>query len=139
MRYHTCCMASTRLLSDVVCSINISAALSWLRSLSTNDLASARTLSKVQFMPEKIQAIITRTYEGFVRIPTRSQSHISVTPIFQKLQILTIYDVNFTITCIFIYKILLGEGNIPDHFKTYVKVNSDSLILNSSIFTSSSL
>lgn len=50
---HTCFMASTRLFSDVVCSINISAALSWLRSLSTNDLASVRTFSKVQFMPVK--------------------------------------------------------------------------------------
>lgn len=48
-------MASTRLLSDVVCSINISAALSWLRSLSTNDLASAKTFSKEQLIPEEIE------------------------------------------------------------------------------------
>lgn len=54
----TCFMASTRLLSDVVCSINISAALSWLRSLSTSDLASAKTFSKEQFIPEEIDIYI---------------------------------------------------------------------------------
>lgn len=53
--HFTCFMASTRLLSDVVCSINISAALSWLRSLSTKDLASAKTFSKEQFIPEQIE------------------------------------------------------------------------------------
>lgn len=53
-------MASTRLLRVVVCSINISAALSWLRSRSTKDLASARTFSKVQFIPEEEQVTIIR-------------------------------------------------------------------------------
>lgn len=49
----TCFMASTLLFSSVVCSIRISAALSWSRSLSTSDLASASTFSSVQVIPEE--------------------------------------------------------------------------------------
>lgn len=47
----TCFMASTRLLRDVVCSINTSAALSWSRRRSTSDLASAKTFSRVHAIP----------------------------------------------------------------------------------------
>lgn len=60
----------------------------------------------------------------FVRIATRSESHISSAPLFQKLQILTIYDINISQICVFIYKILSSEGNIPEQFKTYFKANS---------------
>ena len=52
------------------------------------------------------------------------QSDVPSTPLFPKLQILTIYDINISQTCVFIYKIHSSEGNIPEHFKTYFKANS---------------
>lgn len=60
----------------------------------------------------------------FVRIATRSESHSSSVPLFQNLQILTVYDINITQICVFIYKVHFNYENIPEHFKTYFKFNS---------------
>jgi len=46
----------------------------------------------------------------FVRIATRPQSHVSAAPLVHKLQMFTIYDINISLTCIFMFKILLGES-----------------------------
>lgn len=60
----------------------------------------------------------------FVRIATRSVSYASSAPLFQRLQIFTIYDINMFQTCVFTYKILFSEGNIPEQFTTYFTANS---------------
>ena len=59
-----------------------------------------------------------------VRIATRSKSQIPSATLFHKLHILTIFDITISQICVFIYKIHSSEGNIPEHFKTYFKANS---------------
>ena len=54
---------------------------------------------------------------------TLDHTHSSA-PLFQKLQILTIYDISFSPVCVIIYKIHSSDGKISEHFKTYFKANS---------------
>lgn len=60
----------------------------------------------------------------FVRIATRSEPRTSSGPLFQKLKILSVYNLNIFQICVFIYKIYSSEGNIPEQFKVYFKKNS---------------
>lgn len=62
----------------------------------------------------------------FIRIASRSESRASSGPLFQKHQILNIYNINIYQICIFIYKIQSSEGNIPVQFITYFKKKSSS-------------
>ena len=64
----------------------------------------------------------------YVRIATRSDLYTSSAPLFQKLQIHTIYDINIFQIGVFIYKIYSSEGNIPElKFKNYFTVNLDDV------------
>ncbi len=60
----------------------------------------------------------------FVRIATRSNKYTSSASLFHKFQVLTVYDINTFQICVFMYKIYSSEGNIPEQFGMYFKVNS---------------
>ena len=53
----------------------------------------------------------------------RFESHIPSAPLFQKLQMLNIFDINIFQIFVFIYNIYSSDGNIPEHFKTYFKIH----------------
>ncbi len=60
----------------------------------------------------------------FVRIATRSNTYTSSASLFHKLQVFTVHDINTFQICVFMYKIYSSEGNIPEQFTMYFKVNS---------------
>lgn len=60
----------------------------------------------------------------FVRLASRSVRDATAAPLFKNLQIFTIYDINSYQICIFMYKILSSEENVPEHFRTYFAANS---------------
>ena len=60
----------------------------------------------------------------FVRTATYSKSRNPSSPLFAKLKILPIFDINILQTCSFIFKVKYQGYNLPAHFQQYFYKNS---------------
>ena len=61
----------------------------------------------------------------FVRIATSSKSLVTSAPLFSKLKILSIYNINIVQSCTFLFKVQYQGHILPDHFQQYFQKNSN--------------
>ena len=64
------------------------------------------------------------TQKKFVRIATSSNYLAPSAPLFKKLNLLSVYDINTVQSCSFIYKCTYLSNMLPTPFKEYFKTNS---------------
>lgn len=68
---------------------------------------------------------ITLLQKRFLRLATFSNRLEPSAPLFKKLNILSVSEVNSLQTCIFMYKCLYEKQNLPNVFNNFFSTNSD--------------
>ena len=61
----------------------------------------------------------------FVRLATSSDRFEPSAPLFKKLNILSVSEVNSLQICIFVYKCIYDQCNLPNGFNSFFSFNSD--------------